>query len=50
MLMIDISGLDTVANTCVRGRLVLVDLAGSERVAKSGATGQRMKEAQNINK
>ena len=27
-----------------------VDLAGSERVNKSGAQGQAMKEAQNINK
>ena len=32
------------------GRLYLVDLAGSERVAKSGVTGQAMKEAQGINK
>ena len=28
----------------------LVDLAGSERLAKSNATGERMKEAQAINK
>ena len=28
----------------------LVDLAGSERLSKSGAAGQAMKEAQNINK
>lgn len=28
----------------------LVDLAGSERLAKSGSEGQRLKEAQNINK
>lgn len=33
-----------------RGRLHLVDLAGSERIDKSGATGQALKEAQNINK
>lgn len=33
-----------------RGKLNLVDLAGSERVNKSGAQGQAMKEAQNINK
>lgn len=32
------------------GQLNLVDLAGSERVAKSGATGVRLKEAQSINK
>ncbi len=30
-------------------KLNLVDLAGSERVAKSGATGDRLKEAAKIN-
>jgi kinesin family member C2/C3 len=33
-----------------RGKLNLVDLAGSERLNKSGAQGQALKEAQNINK
>lgn len=32
------------------GKLNLVDLAGSERVSKSGAEGERLKEAQNINR
>ncbi|CAD7951937.1 unnamed protein product [Amoebophrya sp. A25] len=32
------------------GKLNLVDLAGSERVKKSEATGERLKEAQHINK
>jgi kinesin family protein C2/C3 len=32
------------------GKLTLVDLAGSERVDKTGATEQRLKEAQAINK
>jgi kinesin family protein C2/C3 len=32
------------------GKLHLVDLAGSERLSKTGATGDRLKEAQNINK
>jgi kinesin family member 11 len=31
------------------GRLNLVDLAGSENVKRSGATGERMKEAASIN-
>jgi hypothetical protein len=34
----------------LRGSLHLVDLAGSERVDKSEATGDRLKEAQHINK
>eukprot|EP00613_Pedinella_sp_CCMP2098_P013245 CAMPEP_0171758202 /NCGR_PEP_ID=MMETSP0991-20121206/46139_1 /TAXON_ID=483369 /ORGANISM="non described non described, Strain CCMP2098" /LENGTH=185 /DNA_ID=CAMNT_0012360867 /DNA_START=1 /DNA_END=558 /DNA_ORIENTATION=+ len=34
----------------VFGKLTLVDLAGSERVDKSGAEGQRLKEAASINK
>ncbi len=50
LLMIDIAGKNKVTGAAYNGRLVLVDLAGSERVSKSGATGQRMKEAQNINK
>lgn len=32
-----------------RGKLTLVDLAGSERQAKSGASGDRFKEATKIN-
>jgi len=37
-------------NTELRGLLSLVDLAGSERIDKSQATGDRLKEAQCINK
>ena len=33
-----------------RGKLHLVDLAGSERIAQSGAVGERLREAQHINK
>jgi hypothetical protein len=49
ILLIDVT---TTARGCapVRSKLYLVDLAGSERVAKSGATGATMKEAQHINK
>lgn len=32
------------------GKLYLVDLAGSEKVGKTGAEGQRLEEAKNINK
>jgi kinesin family protein C2/C3 len=38
------------ANVVNKGRLVLVDLAGSERLNKSGVSGERQREAQNINK
>ena len=34
----------------LEGYLYLVDLAGSERIKQTAATGQRLKEAQNINK
>lgn len=34
----------------VNGLLSLVDLAGSERLEKSGASGERMREAQHINR
>lgn len=40
----------TGSELALSGRLNLVDLAGSERVGRSAATGERLKEAQNINK
>ena len=36
--------------TSTRGTLNLIDLAGSERLEKTHATGDRLKEAQNINR
>eukprot|EP00947_MAST-08B_sp_MAST-8B-sp1_P005437 g5437.t1 len=33
-----------------QGKLQLIDLAGSERLKKTGASGQQLKEAQNINR
>ncbi|RHY08387.1 hypothetical protein DYB25_012841 [Aphanomyces astaci] len=42
------TGVDGKDHICV-GKLNLVDLAGSERQAKTGATGDRMKEATKIN-
>uniref|UniRef100_A0A8C5WH39 Kinesin-like protein n=1 Tax=Leptobrachium leishanense TaxID=445787 RepID=A0A8C5WH39_9ANUR len=50
LLTITISGRDLTTETVTTGKLNLVDLAGSERVWKSGAEGERLKEAQNINK
>ncbi|GLC49983.1 hypothetical protein PLESTB_000329700 [Pleodorina starrii] len=45
-----IEGHNTATDAKVSGVLNLIDLAGSERVKESGATGQRLKEAQAINK
>ena len=36
-------------HSCKTGKLYLVDLAGSECVGKSGAQGQTLEEAKNIN-
>lgn len=51
-MMLQVNILSENSNTGIvsRGKLNLVDLAGSERLDKSGATGQALKEAQNINK
>ena len=35
---------------CTSSKLCLVDLAGSESLAKTDVQGERLKEAQNINK
>uniref|UniRef100_A0A0E0HSC2 Kinesin motor domain-containing protein n=1 Tax=Oryza nivara TaxID=4536 RepID=A0A0E0HSC2_ORYNI len=45
-----IQGIDLKTGVTLRGALHLVDLAGSERVDRSAATGDRLKEAQHINK
>ena len=41
---------DTTTGSKRGAKLTLVDLAGSEKIAKTGAEGERLKEAQNINK
>ncbi|KAL4361529.1 hypothetical protein GQ457_04G039040 [Hibiscus cannabinus] len=41
---------DLKSGNCLYGNLHLVDLAGSERVDRSEVTGDRLKEAQHINK
>jgi len=43
-------GANTFTEEKVSGVLNLIDLAGSERLSQSGATGDRLKETQNINK
>ncbi|XP_019428732.1 PREDICTED: kinesin-like protein KIN-14I isoform X2 [Lupinus angustifolius] len=49
-LTVHVQGRDLTSGTLLRGCMHLVDLAGSERVDKSEATGDRLKEAQHINK
>ncbi|KAL4194178.1 hypothetical protein AMTRI_Chr05g67360 [Amborella trichopoda] len=50
VLTVHVRGLDLKTGAALRGSLHLVDLAGSERVDRSEATGDRLKEAQHINK
>ncbi|PON67017.1 Kinesin-like protein [Parasponia andersonii] len=47
---VHVQGKDLTSGTILRGCMHLVDLAGSERVDKSEVTGDRLKEAQHINK
>ena len=49
-LTVHVQGKDLTSGTIFRGCMHLVDLAGSERVDKSEVTGDRLKEAQHINK
>jgi kinesin family member 5 len=41
---------NTEDGSCKTGKLYLVDLAGSEKISKTGAVGQTLEEAKNINK
>ncbi|KAL1551919.1 hypothetical protein AAHA92_12785 [Salvia divinorum] len=50
ILTVHVRGVDLETNAVLRGCLHLVDLAGSERVDRSEATGDRLREAQHINK
>lgn len=50
VLTVHVQGKDLVSGSILRGCLHLVDLAGSERVDKSEAVGERLKEAQHINR
>eukprot|EP00798_Chlamydomonas_sp_ICE-L_P005079 gene5079-34877_t len=50
VLSVYITGVNSKTNQSVKGKLHLIDLAGSERIARTNAQGDRLKEAQNINK
>ncbi|GLU20244.1 hypothetical protein SLE2022_364540 [Rubroshorea leprosula] len=50
MLCIMVRAKNLMNGECTKSKLWLVDLAGSERLAKTDAQGERLKEAQNINK
>ncbi|XP_047340981.1 kinesin-like protein KIN-14F [Impatiens glandulifera] len=50
ILTVHVRGKELMSGTILRGCLHLVDLAGSERVDKSEAVGERLKEAQHINR
>ncbi|CAK9165839.1 unnamed protein product [Ilex paraguariensis] len=50
VVTIHVHGTDTKTGASLRSSLHLVDLAGSERVDRSEVTGDRLKEAQHINK
>nr|GMD03568.1 kinesin-like protein KIN-14I [Ipomoea batatas] len=49
-LTVHVQGRDLTSGSILRGCLHLVDLAGSERADKTEAVGDRLKEAQHINK
>ncbi|KAL6876396.1 hypothetical protein ACP4OV_012968 [Aristida adscensionis] len=50
IVTVHIRGVDLKSGATLHGALHLVDLAGSERVDRSAVTGDRLKEAQHINK
>eukprot|EP00049_Salpingoeca_infusionum_P023452 m.12185 g.12185 ORF g.12185 m.12185 type:complete len:965 (+) comp5809_c0_seq1:393-3287(+) len=50
VFLMEISQKDTVKGGMKTGKLFLVDLAGSEKVSKTGADGEVLEEAKNINK
>mmetsp|Transcript_12113 Transcript_12113/g.23017 ORF Transcript_12113/g.23017 Transcript_12113/m.23017 type:complete len:879 (+) Transcript_12113:141-2777(+) len=50
MLSILVQSVNVHTDQAIRGKIHLVDLAGSERLSRTDATGDRLKEAQSINK
>ncbi|CAN0335444.1 unnamed protein product, partial [Laminaria digitata] len=45
-----VEGTNVHTGAVVKAKLNLIDLAGSERISKTDATGDRLREAQNINR
>ncbi|XVF64919.1 hypothetical protein PTKIN_Ptkin09bG0205200 [Pterospermum kingtungense] len=50
VLCITVRAKNLISGECTKSKLWLVDLAGSERLAKTEVQGERLKEAQNINR
>ena len=50
VFILKLNGENSITGEKSEGTLNLVDLAGSERLSSSGATGERLKETQSINK
>lgn len=50
MLCVTVGAKNLINGECTQSKLWLVDLAGSERLAKTEVQGDRLKEAQNINR
>ncbi|OMP83491.1 Kinesin-like protein klpA [Diplodia seriata] len=50
VFILKLKGENSITGERSEGTLNLVDLAGSERLSHSGATGERLKETQNINR
>lgn len=50
VFILKLTGTNAITGESSEGTLNLVDLAGSERLAHSGATGERLKETQSINR
>ncbi|KAJ8765447.1 hypothetical protein K2173_014569 [Erythroxylum novogranatense] len=50
MLCVMVRAKNLMNGECTKSKLWLVDLAGSERLAKTDVQGERLKEAQNINR